>query len=110
MFLTSSIWWPISRFLQAGKKQSAISPRLRKGLHRASEQSLIPADGLLVQIDIDLFRFQVFFNAPLSKLSAKSGLFVSTPRRLNICGLHVIDPDDAGAQLLHCAKRFKDIA
>src|SRR5580658_5141380 len=71
---------------------------------------LIPADGRLVEIDEDLLRFEIFFEAPRAKFAAEARLFVATPRRFNVGRLHVIDPDDAGAERFHDAESFIDVA
>src|SRR6202030_4222742 len=60
-------------------------------------------------IDENLFRFQIFFQAPGPQLAAEAGLLVSAPWCLNVSGLHVIDPHDPGAQSLYHAKRFVNV-
>src|SRR4029077_1936705 len=69
-----------------------------------------PVDGGFVEIHEDLFRFEIFFEAPRAELAAETRLFVAAPRRFNVSRLHVIDPHDACAQRLHNAKRFIDVA
>src|SRR5207302_221431 len=71
---------------------------------------LVPADWLLVQVDVDLFGFEIFFNAPGAEFAAKAGLFVSPPGGFDVRGLHVIDPDNAGTEGLHGAHGFEDVA
>src|SRR4029077_14736669 len=46
-----------------------------------SSACLVPSDRLLVQIDVDLFRLQIFLDAPGAKLAAETGLLVAAPRR-----------------------------
>src|SRR6266404_8861355 len=75
-----------------------------------SKFRLVPADGRLVQIDEHLFRLQIFFHSPWTKFAAESRLLVPAPWRFNISWLHVIDPDDPGAQRLYDAERFVDVA
>ena len=70
----------------------------------------VPGDGGFVEIDEDLFGFEIFFEAPWAELAAKTGLFVATPRRFDVSWLHVIDPDDAGAKRFYDAKGFVNIA
>ena|SRR2546429_4217110 len=48
----------------------------------------IPPNGLLAQINVDLFGLQVFFDAPGAKLAAKSGLSVTTPGSFKVSRLH----------------------
>src|SRR5690242_14865341 len=67
-------------------------------LRRRTLQDLVPGDGGFVEIDEDLFGFEVFFEPPGTELAAEAGLFVATPRGFDIGRLHVVDPDDAGAQ------------
>src|SRR5581483_11865406 len=71
--------------------------------------SVVPADRLLVEVDVDLLGLQIFFDAPRSQLASKPGLLIASPRRLDICGLHMVHPDYAGAQRLHRAHGFKDV-
>src|SRR5208282_1543326 len=71
---------------------------------------LIPAYGCFVEIDEDLFRFEIFFEAPGTEFAAEAGLFVAAPRGFDVGRLHVIDPDDAGAERFYDAKGFIDVA
>src|SRR5580704_219130 len=71
---------------------------------------LIPADGCFVEINEDLFRFEIFLEAPRTEFAAKARLLVAAPRRFDVRRLHMIDPDDAGAKRLHDAEGFVDIA
>src|SRR5262249_41286905 len=43
-------------------------------------------------------------------LAAETGLFVASPGRFDVSGLHVIDPDDARAERFHDAEGFVDVA
>ena len=56
-----------------------------------------------------LLGFQIFFDAPGTEFASEARLFVAAPRRFHISGLHVINPDDTGAQSLHRAKSFEDV-
>ena len=47
----------------------------------------VPPDGLLVQINVDLFGLQVFLDTPGAKLSAKSGLLVALQGAEEVCHL-----------------------
>src|SRR5437773_9115714 len=83
-------------------------------LHTATVGSsywpLIPADRCLIQIDEYLFGFEILFEPPRAKLAAKTRLFVTAPRRFDVGGLHMVDPDDSSAQRFHHAKRLIDVA
>src|SRR5690242_4571874 len=70
----------------------------------------VPPDGSFVEVHENLFGFQIFFQAPRTKLAPKAGLLVAAPRRFDIGGLHVIDPNDSGTQRLNDAKRFVYVA
>src|SRR5580704_645275 len=70
----------------------------------------VPSDWRFVEIDVDLFRFEIFLDAPGAELAAKAGLFVTAPGGFDVSRLHVIDPDDSGAKCLHHAKSFEDVA
>src|SRR5579871_3034530 len=70
----------------------------------------VPADRRFVQIDVDLLGLQIFFDAPGAEFAAEAGLLVASPRRLDVGWLHVIHPDDAGAQCFHRAHRFENVA
>src|SRR5277367_289425 len=70
----------------------------------------VPSDRLFVQIDVDLLGLEIFFDAPWPQLPAESGLFETAPRRLDVCWLHVVYPNDSRAQSLYHAKRLEDIA
>src|SRR5580700_2440112 len=80
------------------------------GLSRSPLHFLIPADWLLVQIDVDLFGFEVFFDAPGTQFTTEARLFVAAPRGFDIRRLHVIHPDDARAQGFHGTHRLENIA
>src|ERR1700734_3572814 len=70
----------------------------------------VPADGRFVEIDEDLFRFEIFLEPPGTKFAAEAGLFVATPGRFDVCRLDVIDPDDSGAKRLHDAEGLINVA
>src|SRR5262249_15567335 len=66
--------------------------------------------GWFRQIDIHLLDVQILVDAPLAELPPDAALFVAAPRRLDVGRLHVVHPDDAGAQLLHGAHGAEDVA
>src|SRR5262249_31146262 len=70
----------------------------------------VPTNRLLTEIDVHLLDLQVLVDAPHAKLSPDAALLVATPGRLDEGRLHVVDPDDPGAELLHRAHRAKQIA
>src|ERR1700691_2514568 len=70
----------------------------------------VPSDRLFVQIDVDLLGLEIFLDAPWPQFPAESGLFVTTPRRLDVSWLHVIYPNNSRAQSFYHAKRLEDIA
>src|SRR6266852_146060 len=70
----------------------------------------VPANWRFVQVDVYLLGFQVLFDAPGAEFAAETGLLVASPRRFDIGGLHVVDPDDACAQCFHGAHGLKDVA
>src|SRR5215831_15766805 len=72
--------------------------------------SSIPADWLFRQIDVDLLDVEILLDAPLPELATDAALFVAAPRCLDVGRLHVIDPDDAGAQVLDGPHRAEDVA
>src|SRR5580765_8492076 len=72
--------------------------------------SSVPSDGLLREIDVDLFHVEVFLHAPLAQLASDAALLVTAPGRLDVGGLHVVDPHDARAQILDRAHRAEDVA
>src|SRR2546423_5435645 len=72
--------------------------------------SVVPADGLLVEVDVDLLGLEILLNAPWPKLAAEAGLLIAAPRRLHVGGLHVVHPDDARAQGFDSPHGFEDIA
>src|ERR1035438_7556166 len=72
--------------------------------------SSVPADRLLVQIDVDLLGFEVFFDTPGAEFAAETGLFIAAPRGLHVRWLHVIYPDNSGAQGFDGAQGFENIA
>src|SRR6185503_20847161 len=69
----------------------------------------VPVDWLFRHIDVDLFDVEIFLDAPLAELAAASALLVAAPRRFDVGRLHMIHPDDAGAQLLDGAHGPEDI-
>src|SRR5215510_685366 len=70
----------------------------------------VPPDWSLVEIDVHLLGFEVLLNSPGPQFPSETRLLVASPRRFDIRGLHVIDPDDASSQRLHGAERFEDVA
>src|SRR6202047_1009681 len=60
----------------------------------------VPSDRLFVQIDVDLLCLEIFPDSPRTQLSAKSGLLVPAPGRFDVGRLHVIHPDNSGAESL----------
>src|SRR5580658_10041694 len=70
----------------------------------------IPADRRLVQVDVHLLGFEIFLNAPRSKLAAETRLLVASPRRFHVGRLHVVHPNDSGAQSLHRAHSLEYVA
>src|SRR5215472_2939600 len=79
-------------------------------LRRRTLQKLVPGDGGFVEIDEDLFGFEILFETPGAEFAAKAGLLVTAPGRFDVSWLHVIDPDDARAERFHDAEGFVDIA
>src|ERR1700730_3325627 len=71
---------------------------------------LVPADGGFVQVDVNLLGLQVFFNTPRAEFATETRLLVASPWRFNVGWLHVVDPDDSGAQGLHGAHRPENIS
>ena len=70
----------------------------------ATSPNSVPADRCFVQVDVYLLGLEIFFDARRPELAAKAGLLEASPRRFHVGRLHVIDPDDPGAQtLLPCA-------
>src|SRR5690242_7065740 len=70
----------------------------------------VPGDGGFVEVDEDLLGLEVFLHTPGAKLAAETGLFVAAPGRFDVSRLHVIDPENAGPERLHNAKRFVNVA
>src|SRR5215472_12634437 len=70
----------------------------------------VPGDGGFVEIDENLLGFEILFEAPRAKFAAKAGLFVAAPGRFDVRRLHVIDPNDAGAERFYDAESFVDVA
>src|SRR5215467_6463026 len=79
-------------------------------LRRRTLQKLVPGDGGFVEIDEDLFGFEILFETPGAEFAAKAGLLVAAPGRFDVSRLHVIDSDDARAERLHDAVGFVNIA
>src|SRR5271167_2924093 len=71
---------------------------------------LIPADGRFVEINEELFRFEILIETPRAKFAAEARLLVAAPRCFDVSRLHMIDPNDAGAERLHDAEGFVDVA
>src|ERR1700674_899882 len=72
--------------------------------------SLVPADRGFAQSDVDLFGFEVFFDAPGAEFAAEAGLFVASPGGFDVSWLHVVHPDDSGAQSFYGAHGLEDVA
>src|ERR1041385_6175617 len=51
--------------------------------------SLVPADGLFREVDVDLLHVEILLDAPLAELAADAALLVAAPRRLDVGRLHV---------------------
>src|ERR1700675_5155175 len=71
---------------------------------------LVPADRRFVQIHKHLLGFQILFEPPRSELASEAGLLVAAPRSFNVSRLHVIDPDNSGAQGLDHAESLVNVA
>src|SRR5271169_5799174 len=70
----------------------------------------VPSYGLFVEINVDLLGFEIFLDAPWAEFATEAGLLEASPGRFNVGGLHVVDPDDPGANFLYCAERLEDVA
>src|ERR1039458_935218 len=70
----------------------------------------VPSNRLLVEVDVNLLGLEILLDAPGAKFASEAGLLVATPRRFKVGGLHVIDPDNAGANLLAHAESLEDVA
>src|SRR6516225_8597663 len=70
----------------------------------------VPADWSFIEINEDLLSLEIFLKTPWPEFTAEAGLFVATPRRFDVGGLHVIHPDDACAHGFYNAESFEDIA
>ena len=57
-----------------------------------------PASRAAAVFYVNLLGFQIFLDAPGAEFATETGLLVATPGSFDVCGLHVIDPHDAGAQ------------
>src|SRR5215469_17430740 len=77
---------------------------------RKFSRNSVPADWSFVEIDKDLLGLEIFLKTPWPEFTAEAGLFVATPRRFDVGGLHVIHPDDARAHGFYNAKGFEDVA
>src|SRR5437764_13342194 len=87
-----------------------MPPRVPYHRNTSLRASSIPADRLFRKIDVDLFDVEVFLDAPFPELAADAALLVAAPRRLDVGRLHVVHPDDAGAQVLDHPHRAEDVA
>src|ERR1700733_738375 len=72
--------------------------------------SSVPTDRLLVEINVDLLGFQIFFDTPGTEFAAKARLLVTAPRSFYISWLHMIHPDDACAQSFNRSQGFENVA
>src|SRR5271165_1454234 len=79
-------------------------------VHKRIHSISVPPDGRFVEVDVDQLGFEVFFEAPGAELAAEAGLLESSPGRFHVGGLHVVDPDDSGANLLHGTEGLEDVA
>src|SRR5258705_11432796 len=70
----------------------------------------VPSDGRFVEVDVDLFCFQIFVDAVRAELTPKAGLLVASPWGFDVSRLHVVDPDHSCTESLHCAQSFENIA
>src|SRR5271167_4304544 len=70
----------------------------------------VPPDWRFVEVDVYQLGFEVLLQAPRAELAAEPGLLESSPGRFHVGGLHVVDPDDSGANLLHGAEGLEDVA
>src|SRR5713101_1112286 len=70
---------------------------------------LVPPDRPLVEVDVDLLDLQVLVEAVRAEFAPETGLLVAAPRRFYGGRLHVVDPDDAGAQALDRPDRLEDV-
>src|ERR1700730_7562713 len=57
-----------------------------------------------------MLHVEILLDPAFAELAPDAALLVAAPGRLDVCGLHVIHPHDAGAQALHSAHRAEDVA
>src|SRR6266436_6588192 len=107
--INSSQFSVLSSQLSVSADRCWDSNRLYRELGTGNQFS-VPANRSFVQIDVDLLGLEIFLDAPGSKFSTKARLLVAAPWCFDIGRLHVIDPDDPGAQRLHRAQGFENIA
>src|SRR5258708_33828542 len=54
--------------------------------------SAVPANWGFVQVDGDLFGFEIFLDTPRSQFAAQAGAFACDPARVERSRLHVVSP------------------
>src|SRR5258706_3354637 len=64
----------------------------------------VPADRLLVQVDMHLLDLHVLLGAPGAQLAADAAHLVAAPGGLDVGRLHVVHPHDPRLQALHHAE------
>src|SRR5215510_8756501 len=62
---------------------------------------LVPANGALAQVDMDLLRFEELFDTMKAQFPAVTALLVPSPGSLDIAWLHRIDPHNSSAKTLY---------
>src|SRR5271165_185104 len=75
-----------------------------------STKLLVPANGVLIEIDEHLLGLEILLEAPWAQLSAEAGLLIAAPWRFDVSRLHMIHPDNSGAQRFHNAERLVNVA
>src|SRR5258708_665240 len=120
---TSSITAPSARSMKMGVtwKAPCATAALRRcisslergpgtGVRSCMLAISVPPDGRFVEINVDLFRFQIFVDAVGAEFTAKAGLLVASPWGFDVSRLHVVDPDNSCTKSFHCAQSFEDVA
>src|SRR5207247_8343812 len=97
-------------FAQDSSAGGASNRRVTTSSRVRESSLLVPPDGLFGKIDVHLFDVEILLDAPPAQLAADAALLVAAPRRLDVGGLHMVHPDDAGAQRFHHAHRAEDVA
>src|SRR5712671_2772248 len=70
----------------------------------------VPTNWRFVQINVDLLGLEIFFDSRGAEFAAKTRLLVAAPRGFDVSRLHMVDPDDAGAQRFYRTHGLKNIA